>query len=207
VAPGGYYADSTGGPAFREAVLNALRAEGELVEGTKEFFSAGEATAEMGTSVRETVDSSRLESLAGAMRTLKLFRRGEMVAALAGTGECALPRELDEPVRISTRGTPDWTKMLPADALFDYAVGVSEPYYYESSSWQEAERNARLELARSLRLQVRSRQRLLAGTATGPQYDAVWDESVTVMLRGVRVMGRWMDSGTGIYMVLVRTPK
>ncbi len=206
VAPTGYYPDSTGG-AFQNAVMNALRAEEEAVEGSKQFFSAGDGTAEVGTSVHETLDTSRLESLFKSLKTVRMFAIGEMTAVLAGTGGCGLSGGMDALVPLASLGTPAWTRMLPADQRFEYAVGISEPYYYESSSWLEAEKNGRLELARSLRTQVRIRQRLVTDAVLGSRYDAVWDETLTVTLRGARVVRRWRDPSTDLFMVLLRMPK
>ncbi len=201
-----YYPDSTGGEAFLSAAANAVRSSEVMVEGTKEYGATDAGVLAISTTVREVIDTASIEKLAKALRLLDLRAIGDMTVALAGPGDCSFPDSLKKSKRPSRRA-PAWLTTLPQDSLYYYALGMSEPAYYEFSAWLEAERHARLELAKSVRATVRGIDRLESGASGDQGYSAVQDEKISVTLHDVRVLRRWKDVKAQVYAVLIRMPR
>ena len=78
---------------------------------------------------------------------------------------------------------------------------MAPQYYYESSSWKEAERMARRNLARSVYTTVRMLQK------SGIQAQGIEHEELRVNLHDISVAARWTDVNARIVYVLMRTPK
>ncbi|MBM3216015.1 hypothetical protein FJZ36_13990 [Candidatus Poribacteria bacterium] len=94
---------------------------------------------------------------------------------------------------------PAWTTSLPQDPTCLYAVGVSVAYYHEESSWEVAERNARLGLAQAARAVVRELHR-----RENAQQSGVSTVDVDVRLTGLRVVKRWRNPADGSCYTLAR---
>jgi hypothetical protein len=201
-----YYPDSSGGLAFRTAAENALRSEEITIEGTKVYGATTDGIAALSTTVVEMVDSSRLETLTKLLKLRSLQEVGGMTLALVSPDECALPPPLVQLMRMP-KEAPAWVSLLPQDARKVYALGMSEPSYYEFSAWLEAERHARLELAKSVRSTERGVAELETESSGEEAYSSLNDEKIEVTLRGIRVIGRWRDSRTNLYAVLVSMPR
>ena len=206
VAPTPYYPDSSGGEAFISAVQNYLHSNEVTIEGTKEYGATTDGMTAVSTSVCETIDSSRFEGLSKTLKLFDLKSIGGMTIALAGEGSCAVPDSLKTPILVSA-STPSWLAILPQDARYYYAVGMSEPAYYESSAWLEAEKHARLELAKSVRSTVRGLDRLETGSSGAEAYSSVQDEKISVTLHEAQVVRRWRDLQARLYVILIRMPR
>jgi hypothetical protein len=128
--------------------------------------------------------------------TFVLLRLGEKGAAIpvSSIASAALPRE------------PDWVTSLPKKPGYLYASGQSNPYYRETTSWSEAEKRARMELALILESKVwglikkeRTHRQILEDST-------VIDVSTDVQLSNTQVVARWKHPEHHFYNVLVRMP-
>lgn len=100
------------------------------------------------------------------------------------------------------KSEPAWVKKLPSSPNYDYARGAFPKYLYESTSWLEAERAARIQLAWGQKTKLQQLQR--KGENNLHQ---VTVESTGVVLREAQIIARWVDLEKGVYWVLARCPK
>ena len=207
VAAASYFPDSTGGEAFRMGVENCVRNHRVTIQGGKQLFTTEEGTMVVSTTVRESFDTSRVEVCARSAKILARFSGSAYAIVLAGQADCPVPAQLLKLVSVDSLAPPAWVSAPPRDALFDYACGMSEPYFYEASCWMEAEKNARLELARSVSSKLRSVEKLEKDETYGVSEMSVRDEDLSVTLRDIEVVHRWRSAKTRLYYVLIRSPR
>lgn len=207
VAVSSYYPDSSGGQAFLTAVENRARELSVTIKGTKEYLSTETGTMVVSTSVTESFDTSAVEPLKKSTKKIAEFAHGPYSIVLVGGGGCSLPHGLTRKVSVDSLPVPAWVEAPPQDDRYVYASGVSETCFYEASAWAAAEKNARLELARSLSLHVRGEERFERFGNVGRVEFSVRDESIALTLRNVRVLRRWRDTRLGVYYVLIGLPR
>ncbi|MFH1006402.1 MAG: LPP20 family lipoprotein [Candidatus Latescibacterota bacterium] len=99
------------------------------------------------------------------------------------------------------KDAPDWVRKLPEEKGSIFAVGTSPLYYHRANSWREAERMARLELAREVLLQVRDLSRQAGGTM-----EQIIVTRTEATLRGIQIVGRWLDGKEKACYALCRMP-
>ena len=98
-----------------------------------------------------------------------------------------------------------WWEKVPDSEKFIYAVGTSPLYYHEENSWILAEKNARINLAASILLQIKALMKMYENNV-----EKVVEEKVdNVKLSNVQVVARKMIyiSGSRVCYVLVRMSK
>lgn len=180
--------------AETNALVNLAKCVRVHIAGEHAFESVPRGKVYRGSSIREHVDSLLVESLAAeAVYSEPVLTNGMMIT-LASTVELELP-----PERLLPTSPPDWLEILPDSPGFEYAVGSCVSYYYALNSWQEAERQARLQLALS-RLSL---LRELSETAGQRRHD-VTVEGTDAVLEKVQIIGRYHDFREGAYYVLAR---
>ena len=184
--------------AFREAREDALRnlAMGVRVRirGEHAFESVVEGTAYRGSNIKESVEESILESLAEDVAYLDSTVVNGTTLVLAGTAleeVVGTPSVPEEP--------PAWIRSLPSAPGYDHAMGSCVPYFYPRSSWAEAERQARIQLA------LTRDSRLGALSSLSDRHSRqVTVEGTDVLLSGFQVIARYHDPRDGGYYVLAR---
>ena len=122
---------------------------------------------------------------------------GGMILVLAVSREQEI--SLSSVRRVPEKAPPRWITVLPDNAGAMYAVGISRMYYYEGHSWQEAERQARHELAYSF---LTRQRRLLRGTDTA-EY-GVTASATSVQLHGLQVTARWRSDSMCFVLMTAR---
>lgn len=113
---------------------------------------------------------------------------------LVGTAEVPVKRE-----RIAMPPVLDSGSFATKGTIV--ATGSSPAYYYESTSWDAAEKNARIEAALSLYVRIRG----LEGHIPGQDVQTLVI-ATDVVLRNVQTIARAIDSKTGERTVFVRVP-
>ena len=207
VAVASYYPDSTGGEAFRAGVENFVRNRCVMITGGKQLLATEEGTTVVSTTVRESFDTSQVEPCARSARVLARFSCTAYAIVLAGSVDCPVPAPLLKLVSIDSLPPPVWVWNPPEDSVFNYACGMSEPYFYEASCWMEAEKNARLELSRSISSKIRSIEKLDKDEIYGASEISVRDEDISATLRDIEVIHRWRSLRSRLYYVLIRSPR
>ena len=196
-----YYPDSAYAEAFRDAVLNFVRQKRLSVAGGQAFWSTEGGTFWMGSNIREEFDTSALGEAAAKLEIVDRFTAKSIVIVLAGPKGVRADSTGWPQGREKIAGVPSWIETLPQDDQYHYVLGVSQKYYYETSSWTVAERAARWNLARTAYVNVKSLQKM---STDGQE---IRNEELSVMLTGIEVAERWKDDKKGIYYVLMRMPR
>lgn len=196
-----YYPDSSISRAAKNARENFGRQLKTHVQGGQLFWATEGGTYWMGADFREQFDAAASESALALLVPVDTLVNLSMTLVLLADKECQLDPSILRRVAIRPEA-PSWTETLPEDAQYVCAVGVASEYYYEMSSWLEAERNARRNLARSVLVAVGALQKL-----SSREGQDIRREEIDVSLRYIDVVGRWRDRTNGIFYVLVRAPK
>lgn len=196
-----FYADSAVAHAIRNAYENYSRNRITRIVGGQVFWSTEAGTFWMGADFREDFDTTAMKSAPSFVSLLDTYANANIVMVLLGDTTCRID-EVERTRLPLLKAHPEWSDTPPKDEKYCYAVGVAPQYYYETSSWIEAERIARRNLARTLTVSVRSLQK-----STAREGQEIRQEQLEVTLRNIEVMARWIDTNKKIFYVLSRTPK
>jgi len=101
---------------------------------------------------------------------------------------------------------PEWVTVLPTKPGYLYASGQSKLYYKETSSWQLAERRARIALALSLESKVLSLTKKYKEDAGSAIDSTVTTVGTDVQLNDAQVVARWKQPEYEACYVLVGMP-
>lgn len=193
-----YYPDSALSQAFHNACLNHARQSGSFLSGSELFWNTGGSTTWMGNTFQELSDSAKVAWAEQLLKPLASYQSGEMIIVAAGIAECITAVETGILISLLQRPRPEWVETLPHDHHFVFSVGAAPGYYFEISSWLEAEARARRELAKSVALATQSMQKM-SGTL-----EEMNNEEVDGYLTGFQVMERWRDIRNNLFYVLLR---
>jgi len=203
-----YYPDSTGGQGLLLAAENAVRYRALTIGGRMAYITTEAGTCVVASTVMESFDTSLVEGVTKSMKLRSSFSTGGLMLVLASSSRCDVPEQFLRIVRVDRSDLPSWVTTLPPDDDMSYAVGISESFYYEQSSWNEAEKNARLELARMSHSHLRGvgyLQRYDSGISIGS--DIREEDLGTTVLHGVRVLRRWRNPSMRLFYVLLGMPR
>jgi hypothetical protein len=196
-----FYRDSSIAQAIRNAADNYGRQAGTHISGGQAFWSTEAGTYWMGADFREQFDSMAARSALATLTPLDTFVASNIVLVLFGDPACKLDESERRQIHISGP-LPAWSESAPRDPNYWYAVGLAPEYFYETSSWAEAERFARRNLALSVFVSVKSLQKRDAREG-----QEIRQEELLVTLRDLEVVARWKDHEKKVFYVLMRTPK
>jgi hypothetical protein len=114
---------------------------------------------------------------------------------------CKIPPAMNTLVNVGTTKPPAWIDSPPQTPGYVTSVGMAVLYYHPISSWHEAEKIGRRNLAATVSSSVRQLEKQ---TATEGQ--AISHSEIRAQLSNVRVLRRWEDPKEGICYVLMRMP-
>lgn len=195
-----YYPDSAASQAFDNACQNYTLQNTTIISGAESFWDVEGRVFWMGNTYSEKTDTSLTAWAALTLKPLAVYSRKEMVVVLVGPVACAtmIPETLLAAVPLNSK--PIWVETLPEEKTYIYAMGMSQQYYFEISSWLEAEAMARRNIAKSCLILVQSMQKY------DGKLEQLHHEVVEGHLIGAQVMARWMDKSKNIFYVLIRMP-
>jgi hypothetical protein len=194
-----HYKDSAVVRAFRFACdVSAINRRSTIV-GSNAFWATEGGTVQMSSEFEESFDEQAASEALGRYVVLDKYLTPQMTIVLAGDSSCLGAGFRREILSISQDQKPEWITQLPVERGYEYAVGLAERYYYETSSWNIAEQHARLSLARQKHTKLESLQK--STVVTG---EALQRETVSATLEGVEIVARWSDPRDGVLYVLSR---
>ncbi|MFZ4619620.1 MAG: LPP20 family lipoprotein [Bacteroidota bacterium] len=195
------YADSAVALGFRTACDLLAKYTNVNIKGGQAFWTTEAGVHSMGASYTESYDIELGDFFQTKLKVIDAFYDSKKTIVLAGdSSSCSLSEELKEKVSMESVKRPSWVEDLPSDQRTVYGVGTSEEYYYESSSWQRAEHNAVMSLARSTRSSLVSMQKKNA-----IESQDLFNEDVDVDLQNIQIVARWRDVKNKVFYVLART--
>ena len=196
-----YYTDSAISRAVKNARENFARQQSSRIEGGQLFWATEAGTYWMGADFTEQYDTAASETALTLLAPVDSLATKNVTLCLLIDQGCQPDRRFLQRVAIRPEA-PSWTETLPEDSKYLYAVGLSTEYYYEVSSWLEAERMGRRSLARSVVVALASLQRV-----NDHEGHDLRREQVSVSLSNIEVVARWRDFQKKIVYVLLRAPK
>ncbi|MFA6456976.1 MAG: LPP20 family lipoprotein [Bacteroidota bacterium] len=195
------YKDSAVALAFRTGCELLAKYTNVRISGGQTFWTTEAGVHSMGAHYTEVFDSSLTDQFQSSLKIIAAFVDKNKTIVLAGdSSACVLNDELQSSVRMETLPQPGWVEKLPVVTGYYYGVGSSEEYFYEVSSWQRAEQNAFMSLARTTHSKVVSLQKKSA-----IESQDLFNEDVDVQLKNVEIIARWKDLQKKIFYVLART--
>jgi hypothetical protein len=193
--------DSAVALAFRVSCDLLAKYTKVSVKGGQAFWTTEAGVSSMGASYTEEYDSSLNDIYQSTLKVLDTFIDKQKTIVLAGdSSSCAMNDLLRERVSVGKIKQPEWVEKLPDDKRYYYGVGSSEEYFYESSSWQRAEHNAFMSLARTGHSTVQSLQK-----KNVIESQDVFNEDVDVTLQNVEIVARWRDVKKKVFYVMAKT--
>ena len=193
----GFYKDSSASQAARDARQNLARQRMTAVAGSQAFWTTEAGTAWMGGDLKVSVDSAALKTAATDTGKAEVYFGDEMIIALFTANGCDLPDSM-KILQTMPAQEPSWVRGMLSTSSRIYAMGVAPQYFYESSSWEAAERMALLGLAREGGDSVIAMEKKAPGS--GQQ---VLNEHVSVALRDFEIVARWFDARDQVFYVLM----
>lgn len=196
-----FFPDSSVARALRNGYENYVRQSATQITGGQTFWSTEAGTYWMGSTFEEQFDATAVSRHAASLTPLDTLMSGNLVAVLLAQSNCRLEDSLRQVRALKSLFAPTWIEELPQDRNFYYTMGVAPGYFYEMSSWNEAEQIARLNLARSVYVDIKALQKM------GAQVQEVRNEEVAVVLQNIQVVSRWRDVEKKVFYVLMRMKK
>jgi len=196
-----YYGDTS---AIKNAFLNAcenyLKQHQVYFSGGQAFWTTEAGTYWMGNNFTEEIDTSIIYYTVSNLKILDTLIAADFVAVLAADKSCSDLNDITS--NVNSLKAPGWISDIPHDKSFYYAVGLAPSYYLERSSWEEAEKIARRNLASNINSKVKSLEK-----KTEREYQEIKNEDIAVMLKNSQIIGRWKDTKKKVFYVLIRMPK
>ena len=197
------YKDSAVALAFRTGCDLLAKYTNVSVKGGQAFWTTEAGVSSMGASYSEEYDSTLTDRYQSTLKVIDSYIDKQKTIVLSGdSSSCGMNDTLKERLSVERIKQPKWVEELPDDRSFYYGVGSSEEYYYESSSWQRAEHNALMSLARTSHSTVMSLQKKNA-----VESQDIFNEDVDVQLKNVQIIARWRDVKKKVFYVLAKTKR
>ncbi len=181
--------------AFVDGCVNYLKQKSSIITIDKKDWGTEAGNVSIEDSFAESIDTMQLADVIKQLVIIDTMYSKNFIAVLVGSKSCSVDESLKQELSISdlTQGG----SLFSSDTL--QFTGNAPEYYFEKSSWIEAERRARREAAYSLHSKVSSIGRLI---------DFVFDERrnqiTDVELRNTSVIRRWINKATNIYCVTIK---
>lgn len=191
---------SSDSAAFSKARENLCRQHYTKFQGGEAFWETEAGVYWMGDNFTESVDSTFLQNAFTNAKKVAVYSGNNMTVVLAADGEMTIPDSMRSMMKCS-RKEPEWVEAIPQGGGYVYAEGVAPQYFYESSSWEAAEKRARFNLARNMKVTLETMQKV--NDQSGQE---IRSEEVSEELRDIEVVYRWRDAAYGLYYVLIRMP-
>lgn len=195
-----FHASSSDSVAFADACANLSRLHYTKITGGEAFWTTEAGMYWMGNNFVEEVDSAYLRDAISHAEKLDSCTTDQMTILLIAQSGCDIP-DSARALTDCPETQPGWVEDIPQTGGFIYAEGVAPQYFYESSSWETAEKRAIFNLARSVKLSMEALQKM-----NGVSGQEIRNEEISVTLRDVQVVHRWLDSADELYYVLVKMP-
>lgn len=195
-----FYRDSAVSLALRVGCDLLAKYTNVKISGGQAFWTTEAGAHSMGAHYEENYDSSLAEYYQKKLTVLDYYFDKQKLIVLAGdTSICIIDDKVKEKISMTKIKQPKWVEDLPEDKQYFYGVGSSEEYYYEPSSWERAEHNALMSLARTAHSSVQSMQK-----KNVIESQDVFNEDVDVTLQNIEIAARWRDVKKKVFYVLAR---
>ncbi len=201
-SPPTYYRDSAIVQGFKLGCDLLARYTGMKISGGQTFWATEAGISSMGAKYELSYDTLLTEKYLSSLRVLQSFIDKQKTLVLVGDSICTAGADIADLISLSSIEQPRWVEELPVEQGYQFGVGFSEEFFYEISSWQVAEKNSYMALARSIQVKMQSLQKQDAAESQD-----IRNEEVNVNLQNVEIVARWKDMKKKIFYVLARMKK
>jgi len=191
---------SSDSAAFLKACESLARQHYTEFNGGQAYWETEAGVYWMGDNFTEKIDTVFLKDAFSHAKKVAEYSTKDMTFVLVSGNDLTVPDSMCSTMKCS-RKEPDWVEAIPEGSGYIYAEGVSPQYFYESSSWEAAEKRARFNLARNIKVTLETMQK--DEDRSGQE---IRNEEVSESLHDIQVVYRWRDVGRGLYYVLMRVP-
>lgn len=196
------YRDSSTSYAFRSGCTSYAMYRRISLSGSEAFWATEGGTAWMGSDIQISYDTSAADDAQKEFCVLDTYHDRVKTIVLAGDSGLTVDASMKAVIPVSSVQKPDWVETLPEHPQMVYAVGEAEEYFYETSSWELAEKIARLSMGRQIGTTVTGLQKLSDTEGQDVRHDVF-----RTVLHDVKVIARWRDLKKKIFYVLIEMPK
>ncbi|MEW5799589.1 MAG: LPP20 family lipoprotein [Bacteroidota bacterium] len=200
--PPTFYRDSAISHGFRLGCDLLARYTMMQISGGQTFWATEAGIHSMGARYEQWYDTALTDVYQSTLKVIDSYIDKQKTLVLVGDKQCAVDDKARTMIRLDKIVQPRWVEQLPEDQQYIYAVGFSEEFYYEISSWQTAEKNAYMSLARSMHVKMQSMQKRDAIEAQD-----IRNEEINVTLMNVEILERWKDTKKKAFYTLARMKK
>ncbi len=193
-----FYPDSSVSYAINSACETYAKQMWIKLFGGQAFWSTELGTFWMGSDFSEQFDSSAIAMAKTQLQLLDTHYSGNIVLVLLSNSTSPTDVAINRKLSVKNLPPPQWTESPPKDNEYFYAVGVTPEYYYEKSSWLEAENLARRNLASSVIIDIKALQKM------SKQFQEIRQEELSVELKNIQTVARWRDVKNKLFFVLIR---
>lgn len=198
----GYYKDSSMVAAFRNSTFNHAKNSFCSINGGQGFWNTEVGGIWMGKDITVSFDTTLTAYYEQVLIPKEFYTTNGLQIVLALEENCSLSNFETELIDLNASEEPDWLITLPQSREYYFATGQAAPYYYESSSWLEAEENARINLAKQICIEIQSMKK-----TTTFEGQAINKEEISVSLSNVKIISRWVKVSNNIFYTLIKMPK
>ncbi len=202
VTSSSFYRDSAIANGFTAGCDLLARYSFLKISGGQAFWATEAGTFAIGSNYKEEYDQALAGVFHSRLRVLDSYSDKQKTIVLIGDSSCTISDSTHSMVRVEYIVQPSWVERLPSEKDFAYGVGLSQEYFYEQSSWQTAEKNSYMSLARTMGISLQALQKQDA-----IEHQDVRNEDMNVVLQGVEIVARWKDTKRKIFYVLSRVKK
>ena len=196
-----FHLDSSVNQAVLSGAEIYIKYSNSHLTGGEAYWSTEAGVAWMGSEITLQYDSAAVAVTAVTLQPIDTVYSQDLVIVLLSKGHCELDKRSRKRVAIKDLDTPSWINSIPQDGRYLYAMGQAPKYYYEISSWIEAEERTLKSLAKSIGVEVQAMQKV---SQAGQE---IRHETYSVSLCDVQTVARWWDLNDGVFYVLLRMPK
>ena len=161
--------------------------------------------------VIEEAWQDQASQLAKDLQIVREYRLGNGIIALCAIcpDESSLQKLMnqvdDSLVNISSDEPPEWVKEPKLQSEYVYGIGAAPSYIKPGEAWQEAERQARADLAFKLAAQYNVLQKT-SSKNIGSRFQNLSETTAEVVLTGVTIFRHAYSHGGKCFYVLARMP-
>lgn len=194
-----YYHDSSSyNEAFRDAAIRLWRDRNCRVVVQTGSYTEHDRTYHIGERFRLETDTTGFSTFAQSLVRLDSCWTDQIVLVLLGT------RRVDLSDRVEFTAPPDHA--LDKDPDRYYGFGFAPEYYWNSSSWREAELDARRSLAQAAALEIKALRESWVNDRWSTTRRTITKDT-DVLLRGISTLQRSWDAELGQYIIVVSVSK
>jgi len=195
-----FHKTSSDSEAYLKACENLTRHHEVELSGSESYWQTEAGVYWMDNTFTEKIDSAYYLDIVSRAKKLANRSSKNMTIVLASENDCSLPDSLQAVIQCPKK-QPAWVETVPQSDKYIYAVGVAPEYFYETSSWESAEKKARFNLARDFKVTLKAMQK--DESRSGQE---IRTEDISVTISHSEVVYRWKNSKQGLYYVLMRAP-